>query len=243
MGYASYQGPWGMSLNTPTTGTLYFTKSSYNYYYLKVETSTNNNQDSYSASIGCPSPTPQVSITAIQDPNISTIMSNSFQSLQVNLPELSTELGLSSTLSANDIDFVNLYKSYPSNSYDTGYAITAPFKNNSNYGYVLYSDGTNYIRPMIVRATSTQIIYFDLSNDLTTTITNFKSTSFTTSQLYGNYMARANDCGQATLNCVIDSYSNHGWASVWNWVQSGFYPETIAAIAAACAIKNCIHKS
>jgi hypothetical protein len=240
MGYASYSGPWGMSLNTSSTGTLTFTKGNYNNYYLKVETSTYNNTDSYSASIGCPSPAPQVSITSIQDANISNIMINSFNSLQVNLPELSSELGL--TLTADSIDFTNLSKNYVSNSYDTGYAICAPIKNNNNCGFILYTDGANYGRPTIVKVTSTQLIYFDLSNDLITTVTNFKSSNFTFSQIYGSYMSRATDCGQATINCFIDAYSNHGFASIWATIQTLAWWPTGAAIMGSCAIKNCIPK-
>ena len=44
--------------------------------------------------------------------------------------------------------------------------------------------------------------------------------------------------GQAVVDCITDAYSNHGWVSVWAWVQSAFIPETVAAIALACAAKN-----
>jgi hypothetical protein len=47
-------------------------------------------------------------------------------------------------------------------------------------------------------------------------------------------------CGQATMNCINDAYANHGWASVWAWVQSAVLPPTAVAIAAACAAKNCL---
>lgn len=44
--------------------------------------------------------------------------------------------------------------------------------------------------------------------------------------------------GQNTMDCMSDAYSNHGWASVWVFVQSAFIPQTAVAIAAVCAIKN-----
>lgn len=47
-------------------------------------------------------------------------------------------------------------------------------------------------------------------------------------------------CGQATSNCIADAYLNHGWASVYLFVQSSFLPVTAAAIAGVCAGKNCI---
>ncbi|MBV9963791.1 MAG: hypothetical protein JO072_16230 [Parafilimonas sp.] len=49
MGYANYPGPWGMSLNTPETQTIHFSKTNTTY-TLKVETSTTNTSDSWLAS-------------------------------------------------------------------------------------------------------------------------------------------------------------------------------------------------
>jgi hypothetical protein len=54
MGFASYSGPWGPSLNTSQTGTLTFTKeSNTSYYLLLVETSVNGTSDAYSTTITC----------------------------------------------------------------------------------------------------------------------------------------------------------------------------------------------
>jgi hypothetical protein len=44
--------------------------------------------------------------------------------------------------------------------------------------------------------------------------------------------------GKRTMDCVADAYSNHGALSVWTFVQTAFIPETAAAIAIACGIKN-----
>jgi hypothetical protein len=49
---------------------------------------------------------------------------------------------------------------------------------------------------------------------------------------------RMSGWGQRTIDCVSDVYSNHRWASVWAAVQSAFIPQTAAAIAGACAVKN-----
>jgi len=53
MGYASYSGPWGMSLNTSPTGNLSFTRGSYSLYGVVVETILNGSSDYYYVSIGC----------------------------------------------------------------------------------------------------------------------------------------------------------------------------------------------
>jgi hypothetical protein len=52
--------------------------------------------------------------------------------------------------------------------------------------------------------------------------------------------ALGSPCGQKTMNCISDVYSNHGWLSVWATVQTAFIPATAAAFAAACAAKNCL---
>jgi hypothetical protein len=52
MGFASYAGPWGMSINTPTSGQLNFTKTT-NLYLLLVETSVNGTSDAWDVSVSC----------------------------------------------------------------------------------------------------------------------------------------------------------------------------------------------
>ena len=44
--------------------------------------------------------------------------------------------------------------------------------------------------------------------------------------------------GDGVEGCLVDAYSNHGRASVLLSVQSAFLPQTMAAMAAACVIKN-----
>ena len=56
MGYVTYSGPWGMSLNTPETQTLTFALGTTTALILKVETSTTTYSDAWDASIGCTPP-------------------------------------------------------------------------------------------------------------------------------------------------------------------------------------------
>jgi hypothetical protein len=53
MGHVSYSGPWGMSINTVETGTLYFKRGTSAYFLFLVETSVNGTSDSYTVSITC----------------------------------------------------------------------------------------------------------------------------------------------------------------------------------------------
>lgn len=44
--------------------------------------------------------------------------------------------------------------------------------------------------------------------------------------------------GQDVMDCLSDAYSNHGWVSVWAFIQTCFIPETAVALAAACVAVN-----
>jgi hypothetical protein len=46
-------------------------------------------------------------------------------------------------------------------------------------------------------------------------------------------------CGEGVAGCIADAYTNHGWISVWAFVQTAFIPATAAGIAAGCAYVNC----
>lgn len=205
----------------------------------------------------CGEETPVVSITSIQSEAITNQMITSFQSLQVNFSQLSSELGLSYTLSANDIDFQNLSRSYITNDDGVGEAIVAPFTSNStnnstNYAFAVTVDASHVYKPYIIKTTTNQSLkYFDLDEGYILTVNNYNNSSTLSFQnSLGSYItgspntvSRSAGCGQATMDCIIDAYSNHGWLSVWVSVQSIYIPHTGLAIAGACAIKNCIPRS
>lgn len=254
MGYATYSGPWGMSLNTQQSKVISFVMncSASSTYTLKVETSTQNYSDAWDASISCSAPK-NVSISAENDQATRDTMIARFNNLQVNWSALSTELGLSYTLNASNIDFNNLNRSYITNDCDDGEGIVANFYSNSSstekYAFFLSRDPgkIEYVKPMIVKVIpNQQKKYFDLEEGYIATINNYSSSSISTQVTTGAYMLAApppGGCGQATMNCLIDAYSNHGWLSVWATLQSAYIPETGVALAAACALKNCRKRS
>ena len=61
--------------------------------------------------------------------------------------------------------------------------------------------------------------------------------SLITKYQYSNPYAR---CGQNVADCLGDAYTNHGWISVWDVVQTAFILATAAVLAIGCAAKNCI---
>ena len=44
--------------------------------------------------------------------------------------------------------------------------------------------------------------------------------------------------GQDVSDCLQDVYTNHGWISVWAFIQTCFIPETAIAFVGACIIVN-----
>jgi len=209
----------------------------------------------------CGDPTPTTAdpqITPVSSASMTTIITNAFNGLTVDLTELSREMDLPTTIQASDIDFQNLYISYDNSSPD-GKALVAPLKTNSNdnatnYAFVLFTNGTCYGKPIFVKSLTNQHIkYFDLNEGLVTTIQNYASADFMISTSLGSFLsAGANasrlspnastGCGQAVANCMADAYTNHGWVSVWMTVQTAFIPHTAVAVAATCAVHMCILK-
>lgn len=51
--------------------------------------------------------------------------------------------------------------------------------------------------------------------------------------------SRNKPCGQATMDCISDAYSNHGWTSVGLGMVSAFIPETFGVLAIACYDRVC----
>jgi hypothetical protein len=245
MGNVTYAGPWGTSLNTPENAILKFIRGAASSYSLVVETVTNARSDNWLASMSC-AYVPNVKVIQVTDVGTKNTMVAAFKSLTDNVTALGADLGLGHALSLADLDTTKIYQSYDSNEYNHGSAITVAFKNNSNsqtynYGFTLFKDDSTYFHPEIIESkTGSDVYFYDLGQDSTTTVANYNTSSFTFTTVTGNYQtAPTGGCGQRTMNCISDVYTGHGWASVWAFVQTAFIPETAAAFAIGCAIKNC----
>ncbi len=97
---------------------------------------------------------------------------------------------------------------------------------------------------MIVKTTKTsnniyRIDYFNEDMKLIHTIElDLESESISSCNKYNSNVKKP--CGQKVANCLDDVYSNHGWISVWAFVQTAFIPPTGVALAVACAVEKCI---
>lgn len=113
--------------------------------------------------------------------------------------------------------------------------------NESNYGLANAVDENGDLgTPTIVETKKLEdniriINYYDHSYDLLISL-ELNSNSEKIEVLYKQ--ASLKSTGQDVADCIGDVYTNHGWVSVWTWVQSAFIPETVVAIAAACVGAN-----
>lgn len=122
-------------------------------------------------------------------------------------------------------------------------------KNNPvSFGMAYFIDGGEIIGSLMVRlekssAESLQITYFSLEERaaLSMDIDLKTQTSRATISEENNLekgTAEINGWGKNTMACLADAYTNHGAISVWATVQTAFIPQTAAALAIACGIKN-----
>jgi len=140
-------------------------------------------------------------------------------------------------------DFNNLVTSSTKNSNVEAVSAMAKSKNGLSFSFTAYKTMEGLIRPMIIVSYPGKMIkYIDLEgNNLLSIGNNNGNLSFANEALSpGTTMKNAktgvdDGVGQCTARCIQDAYSNHGWVSVWAFVQTAFIPATAAAIAAACA--------
>jgi hypothetical protein len=119
--------------------------------------------------------------------------------------------------------------------------------NEVNYGFAVSFDLEQNLQgiPMLIETVKIdenllEITYFDLSQNK---ILSVKIDSENRKFDFENFADGSNNrilCGQNTMDCLQDAYTNHGWVSVWAFVQTAFIPATGAALAAACAALNCL---
>tara|TARA_B110001469_G_C9624403_1_gene311508 strand:- start:670 stop:1296 length:627 start_codon:yes stop_codon:yes gene_type:complete len=109
-----------------------------------------------------------------------------------------------------------------------------------NFGLTMaLNEYGEFVNPMILQTNSEthQINYYNVEFVLQMTV-NLNVTNQTVSVTHVAIPGAQGSWGQNTMDCITDAYSNHGWISVWAWVQTAFIPMTGAAIAASCAMAN-----
>lgn len=188
------------------------------------------------------------------------IVTSSFQNQEVIQKALAFRSSLVSQLESEDplnfpdnltFDTTNFVMAQLEGDSEYGLIMnTSDFEETSNltYHHVFFTNETSEIQSSyfmschILTNGIREIVYY---NDLDYTpllkvILNpsDESISFINYENMNGMMARP--CGQATMDCVADAYSNHGWISVWAMIQTAYIPVTGVAIAAFCAGRNCV---
>jgi hypothetical protein len=119
---------------------------------------------------------------------------------------------------------------------------------NQSIGF--YKNAKNeFVNALIIKTENiseniTQLTYLDIYNTplLSIEFNKEKQSNKIIYQKGSNLMSKNSsaDCGQDTIDCVTDLYTNHSWWSVGMWVASALGPEVPIAAAIACAIAECI---
>lgn len=88
---------------------------------------------------------------------------------------------------------------------------------------------------------SRTVEFFDNKfNKFATVVATESTQQFDITSISPNVVARA--CGQATMNCINDLYTNHGWTSLLLWVSSAVDPVIAVIAAGSCALTSCIRR-
>ena len=193
----------------------------------------------------------EIIITSIRSSQLTTALNEAFDNLRADPELVKINTGIPS-FTKSDFDFINVTTSQVKGQ--PGLAITAKYIGSQfapidiSFSFVIYESGTNYTKPMLIKAYSNRssLTYFDLTEN--TKIMFIKNPDNTVSSdrspvSFRNAAYRGTGCGQAVMNCIDDAYFNHGWASFFVNVLTIILPgPTFAGIAAGCIAKNCIPK-
>jgi len=181
-------------------------------------------------------------IYEVNDETLSKQIFELFTQYSMSLKKMGISQGLSN-IDIQDFDFNTIYKSVK-NDFE-GQAFSVNYKNTFDgkiiYSLVVFKNSENeLLNPMLVKCVQGKSINYGLINSgQQVTIANDEGEVFSNvTTLYSNKSSKAM-CGGAVASCIGDAYSNHGWASVYIFVQSAFIPQTAVAIAGYCAMGNC----
>ncbi len=183
-----------------------------------------------------------MTISTIIDTKLSGLVKDIFTHSATLLQKMGKSQGLVN-VDIQDFDFDNLYQSTTTGV--VGDAIVINYKGNTDnvsFSFVVFRNQNNeLLNPMLIKTIAGVSIDYGVieTGSKLTLSKNQKVVTLSTESIYSNANPQARGCGQATADCIVDAYSNHGWASVYIFVQTAFLPQTAAGIAIACAGKNC----
>ena len=151
-------------------------------------------------------------------------------------------LGAQNATPYNDFDMSKVIAAQVSGMTDKAYV----FKEIKSVGdkqkvLAVYNYGRPDARVVVIETSAQAVEYIDYVNGYEIVVTQEQGVIKVKNVSLDNQrgMNKPSGCGDAVAACIADAYANHGWISVWAFVQTAFIPVTAAAIAADCAFHNC----
>lgn len=145
----------------------------------------------------------------------------------------------------SSFDFDNIYQventetggiSYMINSYDDENIKLGVYPNdNGNYNFLV----VEYIDNGDVK----EVLYKKATGELLVTIVaDSIIEQVSVINHIGENASKYPDCGQLVADCLEDTYTNRGWASVGLWVITGFFPAFGVGAVLGCAAAICFEE-
>lgn len=156
--------------------------------------------------------------------------------------ELLKDLDKKVEFNGNEIFEVSLNHNAPSMIMANG--VDFNVNHAENYGVATIVEKGEMTKVLIVRTvrisdSSVQIDYLSKNFELLVSVVIDADLEKMTFERGGLIEARMS-CGDETVDCVIDVYTNHGWLSIWATIQTYYIPATGVAFIGACAAGSCL---
>ncbi len=169
---------------------------------------------------------------------------------QSNLPSSQTKARIGNEEIVFDFDNLTV-TTQSDNSIKTYVANSIDYSDNSevNYSLGIYQDGENPTNALILKTVKESnnfnlIEYYSLSGILITSV-RVNSDTKSTEIVYvrdGSSTSGRVACGNATAQCIANTYTNEGWLSVGLFVLTAINPAVSLSVAGACAAYECVVK-
>ncbi|NOT51025.1 MAG: hypothetical protein HOP10_07085 [Chitinophagaceae bacterium] len=184
-----------------------------------------------------------ITVSLINDAELTASIRNLFNGLSCNQEKVVNYSGIPS-FNESDFDFTAIYESQKTGKSEIAYSVKHKASTgNSDFAFSVFMDKGVLKNPMLIATISdrSKIVYHQLEENKSFEVSNIdKVVTYSSHDVdYGGETKKGSGCGNCVSNCISDAYTNHGWVSVWAFIQSIFVPATGVGIAIGCIASCC----